>query len=133
MANSLTTQTIISGPRNYVVHVFITGDGSGDYTNQSLITVSGLSGNGLSSAPVAVRLEQYTADLSNFSANLSWDASTPVPFVDFINGLSIGDYTDISGIPNNSGAGKTGNVVISTKGLDATGKGHLTLEWIKTY
>ena len=46
-------------------------------------------------------------------ATLSWDATTPVPLLIFQGGVN---YTVFSGdipIPNNAGAGATGNIVLS--------------------
>lgn len=126
MVNSILKQTLVDGARNLVIHVFITGDGSGDETATLLVDVSTFGG-----APGSVKLNYFSSDLTGFSANLLWDATTDVPFLDLIEGYAYGEYRPTGGLINNSGTGKTGDILITTTGLGSGDKGHLTLEMVK--
>ena len=126
MANSITKQTIIDGSKNLVVKIHIEGDGSGEETNTVLIDASSYSPAFTDETLVGIH-----ATLSGFTADLHWDATANVPLInipDFeynLNGKQIGWF---GGLPNNAGAGKTGDILMTTIGLGANDHGTIILE-----
>lgn len=126
MANTITKQTIIDGSKNLVVKIHISGDGSGEETDTVLIDASSYS-----PAFIDANLIGVHGALSGFSANLQWDATANVPLINLpdyeynLDGKQIGWF---GGIPNDSGAGKTGDILITTSGLGAGDIGTIILE-----
>lgn len=120
MANTLTTQVIQNGPRNLVLNIYVAGDGSGDESATTLVDASAYGASDLV-------LESFWSGLSGFTADLLWDATANVAF------LHLPDYDvrytpdKVDGIPNNAGAGKTGDILITTVGLGNGDKGTVML------
>lgn len=126
MVNTITKQTLLDGQRNLVLQVFILGDGSGDETATLLVDVSTFAGN-----PGSVRVNKVQSNLSGFSVALLWDANTDVAFLNLNDGWSALEFNPIGGLANNSGTGKTGDIMFSTVGLGTGEKGSITLEMVK--
>lgn len=128
MANTVTKQKVIDGDRNAVIHVWIAGEAAGsDETDTVIVDVSDLSGS-----PSEVSLQKVHASLSGFTALLEWDATTDVPFFQLPDGSEVNaDFCGFGGLQNNAGTGVTGDITITTTGLDAaTDHGHITL-WVR--
>lgn len=116
MANTITATTLVDGRRNSVVLVNIAGDESGNETNTVLIDRSALLG-GAGTETVVTRIE---GRLSGFSAVLSFDATTDLPFVSLPDDDFCYDWRDAGGVSSNkAGAGATGDILITTSGLDS--------------
>jgi hypothetical protein len=126
----ITKQTILDGSKNLVVKIHIEGDVGGDETDTVLIDASSYS-------PIfdGGRVMGIHSALVGFTAHLDWDATTNIPLLDIpdyeynLNGEQIGWF---GGIPNNAGAGKTGDILISTTGLGAGDHGMIILELAKS-
>lgn len=120
MANSVTTQVIEDGPRNYVLKVNMLLDTS-DVSITDLITPSGLSSLGdLQPACSRVSIQRIVYDVEDsLTVNLYWDATADVPIVRLV-GRGEFDQTRFSGMPNNAGAGITGKVQYDTQGWSAS-------------
>ncbi len=120
MANVITKQTIMDGPRNLVVKATIVGDGvEGEYTDELLINVSDYS-SPTPDGTNPVKITKIWACLNGFSATLEWDATTNVDILTIPQDEDFDqDYTDISGLANNAGTGITGDILIDTAGLGA--------------
>ena len=130
MANLIEKQTIQDGERNLVLKIHIDGDGSGEETSTLLIDVSSYAGS-----PTELVLKEIKAGLTGFSLELLWDATTDVHLFnvpDFDVDQSF-DTSMFSGIPNNAGTGKTGDINFTTVGLGATDTGHIWMWFIKKY
>lgn len=119
MANSITTQVIMDGPRNYVLKVNMLLD-TADVTITDLITPSGLSSLGdTQPACSRVSIQRIVYDVEDtLAVNLYWDATTDVAIVRLVGRGEI-DQTKFSGMPNNAGAGITGKVQYDTQGWSA--------------
>lgn len=115
MANVITKTTLNSGFRNTVVLVNIEGDASGNESNTLLIDRSDYAPDGTETN--VLRIEGH---LSGFSATLSFDATTDLPFVQLpADEYFCYDWRDIGGISSNrAGAGANGDILITTSGLD---------------
>lgn len=123
MANTITKTEILDGERVYILHTTILGDGSGEESATSLIDVSAIAG-----APSEVVIEKVWAGLSGFSCSLLWDATADVTAVNIPDAQPVEyDFTDFAGLPNTSGAGKSGDLLFTTVGLGSGDAGHITL------
>lgn len=126
MANAITTQTIMNGPKNLIVKVHVTGDGSGDESNTNLVDVSSFSAD-------EVTITGIHAALNGFTMELLWDATANISILcvpDYEYNLN-GSVARFGGIPNNAGSGKTGDILFSTTGLGNGDKGSVILEMVK--
>lgn len=126
MANTITKQTIIDGSKYLYVNIHIHGDGSGEESATTLIDASTYT-----PAFTNCTLMGIHSTLNGFTAELLWDATTDVHLISIpdyqfnLNGEQIGWG---AGIPNNAGAGKTGDINITTVGLGANDHGSIILE-----
>lgn len=126
MANTIQTQVIANGPRNLILKCYILGDGSGEETGTLLVDVSAYN-------CTSVSIRGVHSALSGFVADLVWDATTDVVALhlpDYEYNIDP-DIRHFGGLPNNAGAGKTGDVLITTTGLGAGDDGSIILEMIK--
>ena len=127
MANSIVKQTIVDGSKWLIVKIHIEGDGTGDEADTVLIDASTYN-------PVFTNesLVGLHANLTGFTCDLLWDATANVAIT------NIPDYevnwsedelpNKMGGVPNNAGAGKTGDILITTVGLGAGDHGTIVLK-----
>ena len=125
-----TVQKLIDGPRNAVFHIVCLGA----TTAQVVVDVSSLSG-----APSEVRVDKIKGSTNGSGGGnskqvqLLWDATTDVAFMAIGANENIDiDYCDIGGLKNNAGAGKTGDVLLTSAG-DTQGQYAITLYCVKKY
>ena len=126
MANSITRQTIIDGSKWLVVKIHIEGDGSGEETNTVLVDASTYN-PAFTDESICI----LHANLSGFTCDLIWDATANVVITnvpDYEVHLSSDEMKSFGGLPNNAGAGKTGDILFSTVGLGAGDHGTITLK-----
>jgi len=128
MANTLEVQTLNDGPRNLVLKVHVDGDGTGDYAAQSIVDISSYNG-----APTHMRINRVIGSLSGFTAELIWDATTDKHCLNVPDYEFEGCFAHFGGLTNNAGAGKTGDLLLTTTGLGAGDTGHLVIEMVKHY
>ena len=131
MANSFTTQIIQDGPRNTVVKI----TGILDTSDQALTTavdMSTLTQGGTALAPSQVRIDFLDYSISDqLEVQLLWDATTDVVIMP-LAGRGRLLFQNFAGMQNNSGAGKTGNILIKTTGwTSGTQVFMVTLELVK--
>ena len=130
MANTLNLLTIIDGKRNAVIKAFLASDGaSGELTDQVIVDVSALLG-----APSKVHITKIQSALRGFDVLLEFDATTDVPILTLTPESGVSDlcFEHFGGLPNNGGAGVTGDITITTTGFTAAGDtGWLLLEVVK--
>ena len=101
-------QVIDDGPRNYIIKV----DGAGGDTLATIVDVSTLD-------PPCTRVRLlklwYNFDPAG-TAELFWDATTDVSILNVFGSNDADmDFSCFGGIPNNAGAGVTGDVLLTTK------------------
>ena len=127
MADALTSQVIQDGGRTAVLKYTNISDGSGQ------------AASGLSADPVTrqacngVTLQTITFSNIGMGVELLWDATTDVPLLNLPQDWE--DTIDFSafGIPNNAGAGKTGDILVTTVGATAGDTYLLVLTLTKSY
>ncbi len=127
MANTITSQTIIDGPKTAIIKIYLLSDGvAGEVVDQIVVDVSALT-------PAASKcsLEKVWWSFTGFDATLEWEATADVVIMPLASatGTSELDFTSFGGIPNNAGAGVTGDISLSTTGFTAaTDTGVLILQ-----
>src|ERR1041384_7281259 len=105
--NSVTSQTILDGPRNCVMSFTNLSDGTGESAVLK-VDVSTLSAPpGQTCTGVTIWAIRY--DIFGMSVSILWDADTDVRAL-ILAGYGTLDYSTVAGIPNNAGAGKTGDI-----------------------
>lgn len=109
MADAVTSQKLVDGPRNVVYKFTNVSDGTGESAVLK-VDVSGLSG-----APERVSIERIQYDIQGMAVRVQWDATSDVDAV-VLGGIGYFDFTGFGGLPNNAGAGVTGDILFTTVG-----------------
>lgn len=128
MANVTSVQVLEEGPRNVVVKMTGVLDTS-DLAATLFADVSTFTCGGTRPAPTQVRIDRlWFAVQDPLAVSVLWDATTDVL------AHSCSDSQDFSfrkfgGLQNNAGAGKTGDVMISTSGWTAGVKTFTVIAW----
>lgn len=133
MADAVATTTIIDGPRKAVIYCTDTSDGDGEAA-VTKVDVSALSQSPDLDTCTGVRLEKVVFSNVGMGVKILWDATTdvialelPADYSDTI------DFSDISGLPNYAGSGKTGDIQFTTVGASSGDTYSVTLYCIKEY
>lgn len=120
MANSITTQIQLDGPRN----VWVKFEGkldTADFTGQVVLDPALLQGIDWSGSLKAakLRIEEIQFDIEDALAiELFWDATVPVRIGSYV-GREEQCYRDFGGLVNNAGAGVNGKITASSQGASA--------------
>lgn len=125
MADAVTSQTLIDGPRNVTMKFTNTSDGTGEAAVLK-VDVSALSG-----APSRVAIKKIHYSISGMVVRLLWDATTDVTVLD-LQGDGHMDLSCFGGLYNNAGAGVTGDILLTTVGHTAGDSYSLILEMQKS-
>jgi hypothetical protein len=133
MADSPTSQTLVDNQTTAVMLFTNVSDGTGE----SLVTkvnVANLSANALGQTCIAVSVQKIHTACHGMEFRLFWDATTDVIFfASAQNSQFTFDFTSFGGLRNNSGAGKTGNILLSTFDQTLGDTYTLVLEMTKYY
>jgi len=124
MADAVTSQTLLDGPRNVVMKFTNTSDGTGE-SAVTKVDVSELSG-----APSRVKIKRVIFNVQGMVARLLWDADTDVTALD-LSGDGEMCFEKIGGLPNNAGAGVTGDIKLTTIGHTSGDSYSIVLEMVK--
>lgn len=134
MADTVTTQTLLDGERLVIMKFTNQSDGTGE-TAVNKILPANLAANAQGKACTDLKLNRIWAATTGMAVNLLWDATTDVLAwtipQDRIYRMEFGEH--LGGIPNNSGAGKTGNIAFTTIGAAAGDSYSIIVECIKIY
>ena len=133
MADAVTSQTIQDGERKAVLKFTNISDGTGE-SAVTKIDVSALSANSAGAACTEVAVAKIWWQCVGMGVELLNDATSDT----LIIGLSpdsngYHDYSDFSGIPNDAGSGKTGDVKFTTIGASSTDTYTVIVEVLKSY
>lgn len=133
MADAVTSQTILDGERLFIAKFTNISDGTGE-TAALKIDVSTLNPNSFSLACNGVKINKIYGTTHGMEVRILWDASTDVFAWQLPqNSNYLMDLSSFGGIPNNAGAGKTGNVLFTTVDASAGDMYSIVLECTKTY
>lgn len=118
MANVFTSQILMDGDQKVVVHCVGTLDTS-DLAATTVLTMSSLKvTNPLSTQ---LRIDKITYDVEpTLAVQVLWDATADVVAYQCTAYGKL-DARKFGGLQNNAGAGKTGNIQLSTQGWGAAG------------
>lgn len=133
MADAVTSQTILDGERLFIGKFTNISDGAGE-TAVLKINVSTLKRNAFNLACNGVKINKVWVQTLGMGVDILWDATTDVLCesipADVMYKMC---YDSFGGLPNNAGAGVTGNVLFSTIGASAGDRYTVIIEGIKTY
>jgi len=122
-ANVITKQTIIDGSRKLVVKIHLDGHGvGGDEVNTVIVDASAYT-----PPAIDMKIVKIQSNLAGFVAHLIWNATANVDAFTLDSGESSHDFSCFGGLINNAGAGKNGDILLSTVGVGATDEGTIIL------
>jgi len=131
MVDVVTSQIVFDGEREAVMKFTNVSDGTGE-TGVLKVDVSALAPSAYNNACDGVTIERIFASVNGMSVSIIWDATADVPC--FI--VSPGMYTfkfDKLQLPNNAGAGVTGDILFSTIGATSGDTYTIVLQMVKSY
>ena len=134
MADTVTSQTIADGDKLAILKFTNVSDGTGESAVKK-VDVSALASNSQGAACTGVKVAKIWWACRGMGVNIEFDASTNV----LITGLpadSTGDeyYDEVfTGIPNNAGSCKTGDIDFTTVSASSGNTYSIILELVKTY
>lgn len=113
MADAVATQILFDGARVAVMKFTNVSDGTGE-SNVVKVDVSALS-TYQGKPCIQVDIEKIYASTHGMGVDVKWDANTDVlAFTIPQNTMQSWDLSEFGGLTNNSGTGKTGDVLFST-------------------
>ena len=113
MANVVTTQTLLDGPRNLVILL----TGVLDTSNEARTIKVDVSS--YDPVPTKVRVDKIQYSIAGaLQVLLDWDATTDVTFA-VLSGQGEIEACKFGGLQNNAGAGVTGDIYLTTLGYSA--------------
>ena len=133
MADTVTSQTIQDGERKAVLKFTNISDGSGESAVKK-VDVSALASNSSGTACTEVAVSKIWWQCVGMGVELLNDATTDTLIIGLSpdsNGMH--DYSSFPGIPNDSGSGKTGDIMFTTIGASNGDTYTVILELLKTY
>ena len=133
MADAVKTTTVIDGSKTAVIYCSNTSDGTGEAA-VTKVDVSALSSNQEGTSCTGVRIQKVVFSTVGMGVKLLWDATTdvialelPADYSDTI------DFSDISGLPNYAGSGKTGDIQFTTVGASSGDTYSVVVYCLKEY
>jgi hypothetical protein len=135
MADAVTSQTLFDGERVAIMKFTNISDGTGE-TAVTKVDVATLSSSGAGRACTGVIVTKITSLCHGMEVRMFWDATTDVPFfLATVNTNYMNDFgpSVSTGLTNNSGAGKTGNIAFTTSDATLGDTYTVILEMVKTY
>jgi len=133
MADAVASQTILDGERLFIGKFTNISDGTGESAVVK-IDVSTLAVNSFGLACNGVKINKIYGTTHGMEVRILWDATTDV-FAWQIpqNSNYLMDLSSFGGIPNNAGAGSTGDVLFTTADASSGDMYSIVLECLKTY
>ena len=133
MVDTVTSQTIQDDNRKAVLKFTNISDGSGE-SAVTKIDVSALQANSKGASCTEVAISKIWWQCVGMGVQLLNDATTDTLIIALSpDSNCMHDYTPFSGIPNNAGSGKTGDVQFTTIGASSGDTYTVILEVIKSY
>ena len=135
MADTVTSQTIEDTPHKLVMKFTNTSDGTGESAVQNVDVSAFTAGSRIDSTTVStctdVRIDKIYYNNSGMSVKLLWDATTDVEAIHLKDTQGEFDFSSFGGLKNNSGSGKTGDIMFTTVGHSNTDFYWVVLEMTK--
>jgi hypothetical protein len=132
MTDAVATQVLVDDTRRAVFKFTNISDGTGEAAALK-IDVSTLSSY-LGNACTGVSIQRVDAITAGMGINMLWDATTDVVILtvgeaDFVSF----DFSRFGGLTDNSGTGKTGDILFSTVGATLGDRYTVVMEVLKNY
>ena len=124
MANTLEVNVLEDGPSRAILHVYISGDGTGELVNEVLVDPATTFFKPLANKP-SITIEKIIYDITNFDAELEFEhLLTPFKAWTLSGHGHTTEFDKLGGIHDLSDSlDGTGRLLINTTGLDAGEKG----------
>jgi hypothetical protein len=133
MADAVATQTLFDGTKRVVQKFTNISDGSGESAVKK-VDVSALTTGLDGSACTAVVIERIWWQCIGMKVQILWDATTDVLCIELGENQSGNhEYSVFGGLTNNSGSGKTGDVMFTTVGHTSADTYTIILDMRKEY
>ena len=133
MPDAVTSQTLVDNQTTAIMLFTNISDGTGE----SLVTkvnVANLTANALGQACTGVSIQKIHTACHGMEFRLFWGASSNVFFFGSAqNNQYTFDFSNFGGLRNNAGAGKTGNILLSTADQTLGDTYTIVLEMTKYY
>jgi hypothetical protein len=130
MADAVTSQTIINGPRNLIMKFTNESDGTGESGVKKVDAQSATFANQGVVPGVHLTVARITYNVSQGAVRLQWDASSATD-IDILSYAGVQDYTYFGGLTNPNATGATGSILLTTVGFVSGSSYTITLEMIK--
>ena len=133
MANTVTGPTIQYDYDNCIMKFTNVSDGTGE-SAVAKVDVSALAANSAGTSCSEVRVVRVSHAIVGMSVQMFFNATTNVLLMQLAessNGHM--DFKDFSGIPNNAGSGKNGDILFTTVGHSSGDTYSIVLEMVKVY
>lgn len=127
MADTVSTRILEQGERNLIVQLTNLSDGTGE------TGVVKVDASTLSPIPDDLVIDWVQWDISGMNVQIDWDATANVTALLLGAGQGVQDYRIFGGVSNNAGAGKTGDMLVTTIGAAANASYNITLGLRKKY
>jgi hypothetical protein len=131
MVDTVSTQTLFDGERMAVMKFTNVSDGTGESAVLK-VDVSALAPSASGKACDGVTIERIHVSVRGMAVNILWDATTDVPAFIAADGVYTFDFCKLQ-LPNNAGAGVTGDILFTTIGAIANSTYTIVLEMVKSY
>ena len=130
MADTVTSQTILNTPYRLVMKFTNVSDGTGESAVQK-VDVSAFTAGEKGATCTGVTIDRIYYTLDGMKVQLLWDASTDVEAYKLLDTTGDIDFSTFGGLQNNSGSGKTGDIMITTVGHSNTDTYNIILDMTK--
>lgn len=133
MVDTVATQTLLDGERLVIQKFTNISDGTGEAAVNKVI-VANLAPNSFGVACTGVKINKIWATTHGMEVRILWDATTDLlTWMIPQNTNYFMDFEIFGGLPNNAGAGRTGNIAFTTSDASSGDMYTIVLECIKTY
>jgi hypothetical protein len=133
MADAVATQILFDGERKAIMKFTDLSDGTGE-TKVAKVIPGNLTKSSFNKACDAVTITKIYAMTHGMEVEMYWDATTDVLITVVPQNTNyVSDYESFGGLWDNSGAGKTGQVLFSTRDASAGDTYTIILEMVKSY
>ena len=130
MADTVTSQTILNTPYRLVMKFTNVSDGTGE-SAVNKVDVSTFTAGEKAATCTGVTIDRIHFVNDGMKVQILWDASTDVEAYKLLDTEGYYDFTSFGGLQNNSGSGKTGDILFTTVGHANTETYNIILDMTK--
>lgn len=130
MADTVTSQTMVNGPRNLIMKFTNESDATGE---SAVVKVDGTStslGNNGVAPGIHLKVARISFAVAGGQLRVLWKATANTDMV-ILSGTGTFDYTYFGGLPNPNNAGANGQILFTTVGFVAGSSYTVEIEMIK--